>query len=245
MEGTNNEYEVFNAFKNCDATPHLVHLNELARKKNLFDYKILIIPGGFSAGDYVRAGAIFASRIRATCWEQLKRFVEEGYPVGGICNGFQVLVELGLLPGIEERVQACLATNDSNRFECRPVFLELEKTACVFTKKVSKEISLIPVAHAEGKFMTEKSVLERMEENRQIVFRYVDEQGNHAGYPWNPNGSPGNIAGVCNPTGNVFGMMPHPERAFFGYLAPDWTREKRNGDGRVIIESVIEYARRL
>lgn len=245
MEGTNNEYEVFNAFRDCGATPHLVHLNELSRRQDLFDYKILMIPGGFSAGDYVRAGAIFASRIKATLWKPLTRFINEGYPVGGICNGFQVLVELGLLPGNENRVQACLTTNDSNRFECRPVFLAKEKTNCVFTSKVTKAISLIPVAHAEGKFMAEKGIVQKMEDNRQIVFRYSDERGTLAGYPWNPNGSPGNIAGVCNPAGNVFGMMPHPERAFHSYLAPDWTRCERSGDGRAIIESVIEYARGL
>lgn len=214
-----------------------------------------MIPGGFSAGDYIRAGAIFASRMKSKLKNQLEKFVKEGYPILGVCNGFQVLIELGLLPGMESTImasipKACLHINDSNRFECRPTLLKHENNGtCVFTSKIPKnDIRLIPSAHAEGKLLfpgkEEKQYLKLLEENDQIVFRYVDPEGNYAGYPWNPNGSIDNIAGICNREGTVFGMMPHPERVFYRFQHPDWTIKgfgNQIGDGRAVFESVIEY----
>ena len=213
-----------------------------------------MIPGGFSAGDYIRAGAIFAARIKSKLEKDLEEFVKQEYPILGICNGFQVLTELGLLPGTDKTInavpEACLNINDSSRFECRPTLLKYENSGkCVFTKKIKKnEIRLIPSAHAEGKLMfpieKQEEIIKGLEKNDQIVFRYVDPDGNYAGYPWNPNGSPSNIAGICNSTGNVFGMMPHPERTFFKHQHPDWTKsgiDGNIGDGKVIFESVIDY----
>jgi len=229
IEGTNCEQESYDAFKRLGAKPEFVHLKQLLNidctkdeKRDIFQYQCLMIPGGFSAGDYIRAGAIFAARMKSKLQDNLKQFVQQEYPILGVCNGFQVLTELGLLPGIDKIMspipEACLNINDSNRYECRPTLLKHEnKGTCVFTTNIPKsDIRLIPSAHAEGKLLfpleQEKQYLKKLEENDQIVFRYVDPKGTYAGYPWNPNGSISNIAGICNHLGNVFGMMPHPER---------------------------------
>ena len=259
IEGTNCEEESFQAFARLGAKPELVHLKQLLgrdvrkeEKRDLMDYHILMIPGGFSSGDYVRAGAIWAARMRKLSGP-LVQFIEEGRAVLGVCNGFQVLVEMGLLPALDETMskqpQAVLATNDSSRFECRPTLLKNEnKSNCIFTDKLNNgQVILCPSAHAEGKLLFPREISERvyarLEENDQLVFRYVDPKGAYAGYPWNPNGSPHNIAGICNPDGNVLGMMPHPERVWHRYTHPDWTRDTENeiGDGRMIFESVLEH----
>ncbi len=256
IEGTNCEDETFRAFKNAGALPEFIHLKQLTgdvkeeKKVKLSDFDILAIPGGFSAGDYIRAGAIMAARIKSKLKDDLHDFVKEGKPVIGICNGFQILVELGLLPGFEtisQYPQAALTTNVSNRFECRPTLLKHEnKGNCIFTKKILKsKIVMFPSAHAEGKFIfskdKEKEYLKRLIENDQIVFRYVNPEGEYADYPYNPNGSLYNIAGICNQNGNVFGLMPHPERAFSRFTHPDWSRgfDDFSGDGRIIFESVV------
>ncbi|MFO7619600.1 MAG: phosphoribosylformylglycinamidine synthase subunit PurQ [Thermoplasmata archaeon] len=260
IEGTNCEDESFQAFKRLGADPELVHLKQLtgqdawdSEKRDLMDYHILMIPGGFSSGDYVRAGAIWAARMKSKLSGPLTDFVKNGHAVLGVCNGFQVLVELGMLPAMESAMapvpEAVLATNESSRFECRPTLLKYEnKNNCIFTNKIKYgQVLLIPSAHAEGKllFPAHKAdeMYTRLEESNQIVFKYVDPDGRYAGYPWNPNGSPRNIAGICNPAGNVMGMMPHPERVFHRYTHPDWTRgfESELGDGRVIFESVLEH----
>lgn len=261
IEGTNCEQESYDAFKRLGAKPEFVHLKQLLHidcdeneKRNISDYQCIMIPGGFSAGDYIRAGAIFAARIKSKLQKDLENYVKQEYPILGVCNGFQVVTELGLLPGISEIVspipKACLNINDSDRFECRPTLLKHENNGkCVVTSKIPKnDIRLIPSAHAEGKllFPTDKQekYLKKLEENDQIVFRYVDPDGNYAGYPWNPNGSISNIAGICNNIGNVFGMMPHPERSFYKHQHPEWTRsglDNDYGDGRAIFESTLDY----
>ena len=261
IEGTNCEQESLDAFKRLGASPEFVHLKQLLNidcnkdeKRNISQFQCLMIPGGFSAGDYIRAGAIFAARIKSKLNKDLVEFVSQEYPILGVCNGFQVLIELGLLPGIENIIsslpEACLNINDSNRFECRPTLLKHENNGkCKFTSKIPKnDVRLIPSAHAEGKLLfpldKQEKYIKKLEENDQIVFRYVDPDGNYAGYPWNPNGSISNIAGICNNIGNVFGMMPHPERSYYKHQHPDWTSTKldRNlGDGKDIFESIIDY----
>ncbi len=259
IEGTNCEEEMYLAFKRLGTRPEKVHLKQLTgtdvtseEMRALSDYHILALPGGFAAGDYVRAGAIFAARMKSRLAGELVDFIKSGKPVLGVCNGFQILVETGLLPamsGVMSDVpEAVLGTNDSARFECRPTLLrKVNGGSCVFTTKVSAgKVSLIPSAHAEGKLMfpldRSKEIVRELEDNDQIVFKYVDPEGTPAGYPWCPNGSTENIAGICNREGNVFGLMPHPERVFFRFTHPDWTRVPDGpGDGRAIFESVLDY----
>lgn len=256
IEGTNCEDEMAEAFRMVGASPELVHLKQLTGnaplqlRRRLEDYDMLALPGGFSAGDYVRAGAIFAARIKSAVGSDLVRFVEEGKPVLGVCNGFQILVELGLLPALDGVMSpvptAALYTNDSARFECRPTVLRNDNRGkCVFTSDIPKgEILTIPSAHAEGKLMSmDQDFVDKLFDNDQIVFRYVDENGEPAEYPWNPNGSPSDLAGICNPAGNVMGMMPHPERVMTRFTHPDWTRghSTQDGDGKAVFTSVMGY----
>jgi len=261
IEGTNCEDETFSAFANLGAAPEKVHLKQLSGdssgslRRSLEEYHILALPGGFSSGDYVRAGAIFAARMKSSIENDLIEFVEAGKPVIGICNGFQILVELGLLPAMDEVMskepQMALSTNESGRYECIPTFLKHENNGnCIFTKGLERrQVVMFPSAHAEGNLKfpqgREREFIERLEENDQIVFKYVDDHGKYAGYPWNPNGSLDNIAGICNPQGNVLGLMPHPERVFNRFTHPDWTLDKRDplgpGDGRTIFESALTH----
>lgn len=261
IEGTNCEEETRRAFLQAGAEAELVHLKQLEcspdvpveKWRSLFDYQILLIPGGFSAGDSVRAGAILAARMRSVLEKDLKRFVEEGRLVGGICNGFQVLVELGLLPAFDtvmsERPEAALFTNANARFECRPVLLKKENRGkCIWTREAPEGMGVFPVAHGEGRFTAppgrEEEYIERLIENDQLVFRYVKDDGSAANgeYPHNPNGSLYDIAGICNKDGNVMGMMPHPERVCDPLLNPDWTRQQRLAAGLAVFKGAVGYA---
>jgi phosphoribosylformylglycinamidine synthase len=167
----------------------------------------------------------------------------------GICNGFQVLVKAGLLPNVDgdaDNIDATLNLNDSARFEDRWVYLKRSKVKCAWTERV-RDIIYLPVAHAEGKFIpANKKVLDALKKNGQIVLRYSDSSGEKTAYPGNPNGSTDEIAGICDPTGRILGMMPHPERFVERTQHPRWTREKLKdeGDGLAIFRSGVEYVRR-
>jgi len=255
VEGTNCDAETKRAFQELGTRAEIVHLNELRRNGNLLDYHVLVFPGGFSYGDYVRAGAIFARGAVAKLRGAMTQFVNEERPILGICNGFQILVEAGLLPGFDglhELPQAALAPNLPIGYHCMWIHLKHEnKGKCVFTAKVKKNAILrIPVAHGEGRFMFESSKqdkqLKRLYERDQLVFRYCSEDGTVAGgrFPVSPNGSFHDIAGICDSSGTILGLMPHPERAYYGWQLPDWTGKEdlnRYGDGRLIFESVVEY----
>ena len=254
MEGTNCEDEMKQAFEMVGAQAEQVHIKQLTGqsplelRRDLDDYDILAFPGGFSAGDYIRAGAIFAARLKSSIGPQLRKFVEDEKPVLGICNGFQILVELGLLPAMDEVMTpvptAALYNNESGRFECRPSLLRNDNRGkCIFTSEIEKgRILTIPSAHAEGRLMSmDPDFVQKLEDNDQVVFRYVAPEGEKAEYPWNPNGSPSDIAGICNPAGNVMGMMPHPERVLTRFTHPDWTRgyDTEEGDGLLVFRSVM------
>lgn len=258
IEGTNCEDETYNAFRALGASAERVHLNQLVRdvapnlRRRLEDYHLLVIPGGFSSGDYVRAGAIWAARVRSRLLPDLEAFVDDEKPVIGVCNGFQVLVEMGFLPainGISDSPEMALATNDSAHYECRPSLLRYENhgTCGPLSGFQRGQVMLAPSAHTEGKVTfaigEEKMMLDTLTEADQILFRYVDPQGEYAGYPWNPNGSFDDLAGICNPAGNVIGLMPHPERSFYRHLYPDWTREAEGSsvEGRLFFESILRY----
>lgn len=260
IEGTNCEDESKLAFEKVGLSAEKVHLKQFTgdcpseKKRRISDYSILFFPGGWSAGDYVRAGAIFAARVKSKLRGEIEDFVSDGRPVGGVCNGFQILTELGLLPGIHglsKLPEAALAINSSSRFQCRPSFLRHENS-CAFTGKIEKGAVLqIPLAHAEGRLTfgeREVETLKTLEDNNQIVFRYCMPDGGNADgkFPWNPNGSVSDIAGICNPEGNVLGMMPHPERVMERIQQADWTRTGANGtgDGRLFFDSVAEYLKK-
>jgi phosphoribosylformylglycinamidine synthase len=225
------------------------------RKKNLLDYHTLIIPGGFSYGDHLRAGAILGRKLISSLQRELKEFIQLERPILGICNGFQILVEAGLLPGfdgISSYPQAALAVNDSGKFECRWVHLGCEsKGGCIFTNELKpRRILSMPVAHSEGKFVLlkekERKLLEKLVEQDQLIFKYCDKSGEPANgkYPENPNGSLDDIAGICDPSGKILGMMPHPERAFFGIQLMDWRKARGPptfGDGKLLFESLARY----
>ena len=241
--GTNCDVETEYAFELAGAQAERVYIDE-AGKKDLLKYQIIALPGGFTYGDDIAAGKILANEIKYKLRDRFLRFIEKENLIIGICNGFQVLAKCGILPAFDsyfEDQTVSLVDNDSERFEDRWIHLRVYKERSVFTRGMQEMITL-PVAHAEGKFVTkDKSVLQRIEE--RVVFQYVDPQGELAGYPYNPNGSVQNIAGIADQTGRVLGLMPHPER-FFSYLQhPNHTREDlpEKGDGYYIFKNAVDY----
>ena len=247
--GTNCDAETETAFQLAGAETALVHIqNLISGKVNLSDYHILAIPGGFSYGDDISAGILLAVEMKHKLTDALNRFVGAGKLVIGICNGFQVLVRTGLLPGTDSSAEmtqrVTLAMNTSAKFECRWVDLETQESPCVFTKGI-KPCVYLPVAHAEGRFTAPADVLADLEANNQVVFRYAD-----SGYPNNPNGSDADIAGICDATGRIFGLMPHPERFLTKWNHPRWTRiaevqgsGSEEGDGLAIFKNAVNYVK--
>jgi len=253
--GTNCDRETKRALEQQGVSAEVVHLKRLLRGTRLGEYQGLVIPGGFSYGDYVRAGAILGKQMGSSLGTELARFIDEGKPVLGICNGFQALVEAGLLPGLQESSgppEAALATNSSARYECRWVHLRHENRGrCIFTSRLPRgSVLRMPVAHSEGRFVfpkeREEELFELLLANDQLVFQYCTEGGALADgeYPLNPNGSFRDVAGISDPSGTVLGMMPHPERACSYWQLPDWTTTRslsRDGDGRLIFQSMVDY----
>ncbi len=251
--GTNCDVETDAAFQLAGAATALIHIqNLISGKVDLADYQILAIPGGFSYGDDISAGILLAVEMKHKLTDALNQFVDADKLILGICNGFQVLVRTGLLPGgspskngvLETAQRATLAMNTSAKFECRWVGLATQKSPCVFTKGIKAEMYL-PVAHAEGRFTAPSDVLEELESNKQIVFRYAQSE-----YPHNPNGSDADIAGVCDTTGRIFGLMPHPERFLMKWNHPRWTRRagptgssSEEGDGLAIFKNAVNYVK--
>lgn len=202
--GSNCDYDLYKAIQLVGGEPTFVW----HRERGLDRFDVVMLPGGFSYGDYLRAGAI--ARM-SPVMEDVVAYAQAGGPVFGVCNGFQILCEAGLLPG-------ALIKNASLKFESRDVLLRVERTDTLFTGDYAKgRILRIPIAHGEGNYEADKATLERLEGDGRVVFRYVDASG-EATEEANPNGSWHNIAGIINERGNVLGMMPHPERAMEGIL---------------------------
>ncbi|MBN1784051.1 MAG: phosphoribosylformylglycinamidine synthase I [Alphaproteobacteria bacterium] len=253
--GTNCDQETAYAFKACGADVSLEHINRLIKRYVILsDFHILAIPGGFTYGDDIESGRILANELRYYLKDEIIKFIQEKKLIIGICNGFQVLVKAGFLPGVlgENDEQnnlldqcATLITNDQAIFEDRWVYLQVDGQS-PWTKDL-KGIVYFPVAHGEGKFITkDEMVLNKLKENGQICFRYVTKKGEKAVYPDNPNGSVDDIAGITDRTGRVLGLMPHPERHFFFHQHPFWTRLERKseyGDGRKVFENGVDYVR--
>jgi phosphoribosylformylglycinamidine synthase len=243
--GINCEEETVFAFKTAGAFVKIIHINDLIENKKILDqYKMLVLPGGFSYGDDTGSGKALANRLTYNLGDEIKKFVEHDTLILGICNGFQVLVNMGLLPlldGNSFKVQTALEYNDTFRYQCRWIDVMIEKDSpSIFTKGIER--MHIPVAHGEGKFYAEDSILNRIESMNLVTMRYVN----------NPNGSINDIASICSPNGRIMGMMPHPERAVFFTQRDDWPLLKevylREGtdipiysDGLKIFNNAVSY----
>ena len=249
VAGTNRDGDVKNVFEHLGVKADVCHLNRIAREKNMLDYHMVVLPGGFSYGDYIRSGAIFGKELKTKIGDQMEKFVDEGRVLLGICNGFQILVESGFLPainGISEYPEAVLANNKSAHLECRWIYMKNQDSNCKLTATIPKgKLIRAPTAHGEGRFITSEEVLKKLEENKQIVFKYSKSNGELAQgeYPYNPSGTTDDIAGICNPEGNVLAFMPHPEDSFFKFQYPDRTSnaDGEYGDGKAIFDSTISY----
>jgi phosphoribosylformylglycinamidine synthase subunit PurQ / glutaminase len=246
--GTNCDEETAAAWQRAGAEAVTWHINRLIEKQAGLDgFQILTIPGGFSYGDDLGAGRILAARLRMVVGERLRRFHERGGLILGICNGFQVLVRAGLLPGGPSHCPTTLAPNDSGRFEDRWVRLQPRPGLSPFVT-FDDPIEL-PVAHGEGRYLTsDPAHPQLLEQTGQVVLQYADQEGRPTqDYPANPNGSAHAIAGVCDPTGRVFGLMPHPERHIDPWHHPRWTRQgacrPADGDGLRIFRGALDALR--
>ncbi|MBI2549742.1 phosphoribosylformylglycinamidine synthase I [Candidatus Woesearchaeota archaeon] len=243
--GTNCNNETALAFELAGAAAEQVHVNELIHgRKEINDYHILAIPGGFSYGDDLGSGKVLANQLAIKLKQQLENFVLAGKLAIGICNGFQVIIKMGLLPALKGTFmqEATLANNDSGKFEDRWVWMKAENDS-IFTRGIKR--IYLPVNHGEGKFVASNEVIGQLRKQKLIKLRYADESGmDNAAYPYNPNGSQLNIAAITNREGNVFGMMPHPEKFVTKYAHPRWTRENLpdEGDGLRIFRNMVEYA---
>ena len=244
--GTNCDAEAAFAFQQAGAAVASVHVNQLIhREPRLAEYQIMVIPGGFTYGDDIAAGKVLANELRLKLGEDIQRFIEGGGLILGICNGFQVLAKAGILPWLADSgsPRLTLTNNDSGKFECRWVHLMVNRESpCIFTRGIDS--MELPVAHGEGKVVAEPEVLPEL----NVALYYTDEHGNtDVGYPHNPNGSVNNIAGICDASGRVFALMPHPERHIRGTQHPRWTRlgAKEHGDGLQVFINAVKWAQGL
>ncbi|MBU4369702.1 phosphoribosylformylglycinamidine synthase I [Patescibacteria group bacterium] len=247
--GINCDNETEQGFKMAGARAEKVHINELiSGEKKLKNYQIFALPGGFSFGDDISAGKVLANKFKYNLQEKLNNFINQGKLIIGICNGFQAMAKLGILPAFNKnhkKEEVTLTFNDSGRFEDRWVYIKInQKSSCIWTQNIKN--LYLPVRHGEGKFISkDRKIRERLNKQNQIVAQYVDGQGNPADYPFNPNGSEDNIAGICDETGRIFGLMPHPEGFLFAQNHPRWTREKiQKGEGIKIFKNAVEFVKR-
>lgn len=240
--GTNCEVETAFAFEQAGAAADSIHLNRLLQSPQLAsEYQILCIPGGFSFGDDVAAGRIFANQIRHHLTDVMQEFRAAGKLVLGICNGFQVLIKSGLLDTDDERgPTASLSWNDSGKYLARWVQVRVSSEQCVFLSGC--ETLHLPIAHAEGKFVVrDEAAFQKLDESGQLVLRYCESEYSTEDY--NPNGAVGDVAGMCDTTGRVFGLMPHPERFIDPTQHPQWTRRPAQveGEGLQLFRNAVRY----
>ena len=217
--GTNCDEETIFALRHAGAEVSVIHINQLRKQERpLKDFHIFCIPGGFSYGDNISAGKVLALEFSLFLRDELEEFISNKGLVIGICNGFQVLVKTGILPATDSlfSVEVSLIDNDCGRFVDEWVDLEVVNRETPWTQLLRENIISMPVAHGEGKFVASDAVIDRIANNKQIVFRYTNGT--------NPNGSVLDIAGICDPTGQVLGMMPHPERAIVASQYPHWSK---------------------
>ena len=251
--GLNCEVETAEAFRRVGASPETVHLLDLLDGRvshGLADYPIVAFVGGFAFGDHLGAGFVLANKIRWRLYDELVDFIERGGLALGICNGFQAMVRLGMLPGLDgdfRTPRATIAPNDRLGYWDTWVRLRAEPASpCVWTRGID---SLdLPCRHGEGKFLTESpELLDRLERAGQLALRYVDAEGRPTErWPDNPNGSPRGVAGVCDPSGRLFGLMPHPDAYLYGFQHPDWFRRdgdrEQEGAGLAVFRNGVDHA---
>jgi phosphoribosylformylglycinamidine synthase len=242
--GANCDVEAAFAFEKAGALVQRIHINRLRENPDqLHDYQILVVPGGFSYGDDVAAGKILAIQLGHFLSAGLREFRDKEKLILGICNGFQALLKAGLIvPPDEDGALATLAGNASGKFEDRWIHLQATPGKCPFLKGCER--FYLPVAHGEGNLICRAPwILEGLQQGGQVVLRYVDERGWKPGYPQNPNGSQGDVAGLCDATGRVLGLMPHPERHVLPTQHPQWTRLglASEGDGLRLFRNAVEY----
>ncbi len=229
--GLNCDVETAHAFELAGADATRVHINSLiSRKQKLEDFHILVFGGGFSWGDDHGAGVVQALKLKNHIGDNILSFIEKGNLVIGICNGFQTLVNLGLLPGLDNDYKlrsVALTWNDCGNFRDQWVHLSVNrKSPCVFTRGM--DFAELPIRHGEGKFVADPDIIERLISGNQVVLKYATKNGQQANgqFPLNPNGSMEDIAGICDPSGRIFGLMPHPEAFNHFTNHPLWTRKK-------------------
>ena len=245
--GSNRDFDVIEALTLAGADASGIPLNELRMNKTLLlDFNLLVIPGGFSYADALGAGKLLALDLASYFADEIATFVDSGRAVMGICNGFQALVKSGILPGTVTG-QTTLTFNAQGHFECRWVNLQPVSQKCIWTKDLSENITC-PVAHGEGNFQTSDNFpFSSFIEQHQIALAYIRADGLPANgaYPINPNGSVRDIAGICNPQGNVLGLMPHPENHIHTWQHPRHTRGETSGSGLKLFENGVKYAKQI
>ena len=242
--GANCDGETQHAFELAGAVAERLHVNRLRENPALLQrFQMLVVPGGFTYGDDIAAGKILGNQLAHFLGDELRRFRDRERLILGICNGFQVLLKAGLLiPPDEEGPVATLAPNASGRFDDRWIYLQALPGRCPFLTGLDR--LHLPIAHGEGRFVCRSTwELEGLRQTGQVVLRYVDATGKPGGFPINPNGSEGDLAGLCDPTGRVLGLMPHPERHVLPTQHPRWTRLglAREGDGLAIFRNAVRF----
>lgn len=244
--GINAEKELKWAFDLAGAESDIVHLEDVIENKSILkNYKVLAFPGGFSFGDHISSGKVFANLVKYNLFDEVQDFIAKDNLVIGICNGFQVITKLGLLPSFDNDYKpvVSLTGNDSGHFENRWVTVKVEDSKSPWLKGIN-QLSL-PVRHGEGKLITkDQAVLERLKNNGHVALRYIDPSSpdKPASYPHNPNGAYYDIAGITNEKGNVFGLMPHPEAYYCKELHPNWTEGvEESKTGLDIFKNAVEY----
>ncbi len=237
--GTNCDEETIYALRKSGLKTDRLLLKEwIERPEKILRVKLIFFPGGFSFGDYIKAGKVFAFYLREKLWDVLLEFYKRGGYIIGVCNGFQVLLRAGLLPFMDGKVHAYLIKNKNGEFEDRWVFLKGEGKSSFI--KGLEEAKPFPIAHGEGRFFAEEKIIDYLEKNKMIAFRYVDEEGKlKEEYPYNPNGSMNSIAGITDRTGRILGMMPHPERTFEKFQVPSVFKIKES-PGKIFFENVYK-----
>lgn len=248
--GSNRDFDVMEALTLAGADATGVPLNQLRMNKTLLsDFTLLVVPGGFSYADALGAGKLLALDLASYFADEISAFVDAGKPVIGICNGFQTLVKSGILPGSNWEVvngnsSVTLTFNQQGHFECRWVNLSPVSQTCIWTKDLDDNI-ICPIAHGEGNFQVNHQLpITNLVSNDQIALTYTYPNGAPANgdYPANPNGSILDIAGICNPQGNVLGLMPHPENHIHPHQHPQWTRGVKGNSGLALFKNGVKYA---